>query len=218
MGNAFGIGLSIVCALMVGALVTCEALGSARGRAFTKPAASAMFVGVAIALGAWRTPYGVWIAIGLVLGAGGDVALLSSAKRWFLVGLSLFLAGHIAYVVAFATMATPKTWLTPMAVVPMVALSAALWWLWRYLGSYRPAVIAYIVTITVMLIAALAVMISGELSRGRGALILTGAVLFAVSDLAVARDKFIASGFENRAWGLPTYYAGQLLIAWSTGL
>ena len=44
---------------------------------------------------------------------------------------------------------------------------------------------------------------------------LAGAVLFFASDLGVARDKFVAPGFPNRAWGLPAYYAGQLLIAWS---
>ena len=46
-------------------------------------------------------------------------------------------------------------------------------------------------------------------------LLLAGAALFFVSDLAVARDKFVGASFLNRAWGLPAYYAGQLLIAWS---
>jgi len=47
--------------------------------------------------------------------------------------------------------------------------------------------------------------------------LLAGAALFFVSDLAVARDRFVAPGFANRLWGLPAYYAGQLLIAWSIG-
>jgi uncharacterized membrane protein YhhN len=42
-----------------------------------------------------------------------------------------------------------------------------------------------------------------------------GAALFFASDLAVARNRFVAKAFVNRAWGLPAYYAGQLLIAWS---
>ena len=45
--------------------------------------------------------------------------------------------------------------------------------------------------------------------------ILVAALLFAASDIAVARDKFVAAAFINRAWGLPTYYAAQLMLAWS---
>ena len=41
------------------------------------------------------------------------------------------------------------------------------------------------------------------------------AVAFFCSDLSVARDRFVAPGFANRAWGLPLYYAAQLAFAWS---
>jgi uncharacterized membrane protein YhhN len=44
-----------------------------------------------------------------------------------------------------------------------------------------------------------------------------GAVLFYLSDLAVARHRFVRPAFLNRAWGLPAYYAGQLLLAWTVG-
>jgi uncharacterized membrane protein YhhN len=42
-----------------------------------------------------------------------------------------------------------------------------------------------------------------------------GAVLFAASDLTVARERFVHRSAWNRVVGLPMYYAGQLLIAWS---
>ena len=44
-----------------------------------------------------------------------------------------------------------------------------------------------------------------------------GALLFIISDLAVARENFVSSGFENRLVGLPLYYGGQLLLAWAAG-
>jgi len=44
---------------------------------------------------------------------------------------------------------------------------------------------------------------------------LAGAVTFYVSDLSVARDRFLAPGFVNRLWGLPLYYGAQLLLAGS---
>ena len=39
--------------------------------------------------------------------------------------------------------------------------------------------------------------------------------LFFVSDLSVARNRFVAREFSNLVWGLPAYFGGQLLIAWS---
>ena len=67
-------------------------------------------------------------------------------------------------------------------------------------------VASYIVVITVML--ALAV-------GTRRPFVALGALAFYVSDISVARDRFVWSSFVNRLWGLPLYYAAQLLIAWS---
>ena len=43
--------------------------------------------------------------------------------------------------------------------------------------------------------------------------ILPGAFLFAVSDLFVAREKFIKSDFKNKMVGLPLYYLAQIFLA-----
>jgi hypothetical protein len=43
--------------------------------------------------------------------------------------------------------------------------------------------------------------------------IFIGALLFYLSDLAVARERFFESGFENRLFGLPAYYAAQVILA-----
>jgi hypothetical protein len=48
--------------------------------------------------------------------------------------------------------------------------------------------------------------------------ILAAAVAFYLSDLAVARDRFVAPGFRNRLWGLPLYYGAQLLFVWTVSL
>ena len=44
-----------------------------------------------------------------------------------------------------------------------------------------------------------------------------GAGLFYLSDLAVARHRFVRPAFVNRALGLPAYYVGQLLLAFTIG-
>ena len=47
--------------------------------------------------------------------------------------------------------------------------------------------------------------------------ILAGAIAFYLSDLFVARDRFLKNDFINRLVGLPLYYLGQFLLAFSVG-
>jgi uncharacterized membrane protein YhhN len=75
----------------------------------------------------------------------------------------------------------------------------------------RRPVAAYIAAISVMVALAAA----SCLARPAAAPI-SGAVAFYLSDLSVARDRFKTRSFLNRAWGLPMYYLGQLLLGLST--
>jgi uncharacterized membrane protein YhhN len=77
----------------------------------------------------------------------------------------------------------------------------------------RPAVLAYVATITTMVWGALAGAHSGALPAEAAA----GAVLFYLSDLAVARQRFIAPSFPLRVVGLAAYYLGQVLLAGVVG-
>ena len=54
-----------------------------------------------------------------------------------------------------------------------------------------------------------------SLGLGAHPLVLAGAIAFYLSDLTVARDRFVTRGFENRIVGLPLYYTGQVLLALS---
>lgn len=69
---------------------------------------------------------------------------------------------------------------------------------------------AYILAIVLMCIAS-----AGYASATSNWLALLGAILFALSDISVARDRFVAHGLVNRLWGLPIYFIAQLLLAWS---
>jgi uncharacterized membrane protein YhhN len=79
-------------------------------------------------------------------------------------------------------------------------------------------VIAYIIVITVMVIGAWTVLGDTKLSYAGRLLVFIGAVSFYLSDLFVARDRFVKSEFTNRLIGLPMYYCGQFLLAFSIGL
>jgi uncharacterized membrane protein YhhN len=62
----------------------------------------------------------------------------------------------------------------------------------------------YIAAITMMLSIAGATM---------SPFIVAAAGMFAISDIAVARDQFVQHSLGNKLWGIPLYYAAQLLFA-----
>jgi uncharacterized membrane protein YhhN len=195
------------------ALVWFERTGSP-GRFIAKPLASAGFVGLALTRSS-GSDYDMLIVGGAVLGLAGDLALLGRGRRWFLTGLIAFLAGHLAYLAAFAGISMEAGPSVPLAVVGLVSgatLGAGSWrWLRPHLpGDLRLPVAAYVAVICLTMAAALAI---GYVHPSAAA----GAVLFALSDLAVARQAFVEESFINRAVGLPLYYAGQVLIALSVG-
>lgn len=174
-----------------------------------KTAASLLFV--ILGAIAWNgdNPVATWVLVGLALCALGDVLLIWD--HTFDIGLISFLLGHVAYVAAFAAAAPATEWARWILLPIALASSAALAWLWPHLGRHRPSVGAYVVVITIMVWGALAVASTGVL----GSMIAIGAVLFYLSDLTVARDRFVHADFINRAIGLPMYYAAQVLIALS---
>jgi len=160
----------------------------------------------------------MFVGVGLVFGAIGDISLLGKTDRHFLGGLGAFLVGHISYVVAVGTLVSPGDWPShagPLAIAPVLVGGAALAWLWPKLGDMRIPVILYVITIISMVVGALAVLGTESIPPRNRQLLALGAVLFFASDLAVARDKFVDASVVNRIWGLPAYFAGQLLIAWS---
>jgi uncharacterized membrane protein YhhN len=207
--------LTVLVGVALAGLLASEARGAGRAAFYWKALASAGFVALAVVLGGWQgSTFSRWVLAGLVLAAGGDVALAVPGERSFFVGLVLFLLGHVAYVFACAARVPPSAWLGAGALVPVLTSGAAFVWLAPHLGSMRVPVAAYVLTITTMVAAASSVARAG----GEGSsLLFAGAVLFYLSDLSVARDRFVSRAFVNRAWGLPAYYAGQVLMAWATG-
>ena len=93
-----------------------------------------------------------------------------------------------------------------------------IWYLWPFLGALRVPVLGYALAITAMLVGATAVFDSTGADAFRWC-VMSGATLFYLSDISVARDRFVpGSGFVNRAIGLPLYYVAQFLLAYSIAL
>ncbi len=209
---------AIVMAALVAALLVARKRSSTRGTWIFKPLCAACFLALAasrLAEGEQSSmfpiegAYDVSIAAGLLLGAIGDVLLIPTDRpRWFLAGLGSFLLGHVAYVIALFSLGFDSR-----ALLALVVLLPALVAIDRWLRPHVPsdmlgAVRAYMVVITSMMIAA-----TSAALHAHAYVALAGATLFYLSDLAVARDRFVTPGFANEAIGLPLYFGAQLFIA-----
>lgn len=204
-----------LCLIACGVLMYAEYRELMKLRRIAKLVASTSFVVIgARAFGGG--PFQTAMVIGLVFGALGDLALLGKGTRWFLIGLIAFLAGHIAYIVGLAQLESPLYWFIyagRYGTLALVCGTLALSWLWPNLGAFKIPVVVYVLAIVIMLFGAFAAYTTGALPDPQRTYLALGAALFFVSDLAVARERFIARGFTNKLWGLPAYFVAQLLIA-----
>jgi uncharacterized membrane protein YhhN len=205
--------LSIATAVMAGLLVLNSVYGWGLPRFFLKQGASCFFLATAWSAGALQHTPGRWIFAGLFFSWWGDFFLLYSGDAYFLAGLASFLLGHALYSIGFFVFGV--SWKHAALTVPaiLVLLGLIMPDIWSHVPSnLKPAVGAYIAVISAMVIFS-----GGAAARGN-ILFLIGAILFFVSDIAVARDAFDVSPVPSFTWGLPLYYAGQVVLAWASGV
>lgn len=181
-----------------------------------KACLSILFVATALLQSAAIPFYGRTICIGLILSLGGDVALALKGKAAFRTGLVLFLLAHVAYTVAFLGTWTPGIWALAFTLGAAAGGAVIFHLLGPHLGSFKRPVLAYVVAISCMLVGAAGILDHAYDTITRR-LVLLGALFFYISDLFVARHRFVRAAFENRLAGLPLYYAGQFMLAVSVG-
>jgi len=177
-----------------------------------KPLASTAFVVLALHWGAWSSSYGRLLLVALCCSWIGDILLIPESSKTFLAGLLSFFLAHVAFAVAFAGLGIETRWMRPASA--FLALSAFLIgrWLLPFVVRNKPLmkipVVAYMGAITLMVAFA-----AGAAGRSGNYWIVIGATLFYLSDISVARDKFVSPGWPNKAWGIPLYYAAQFILA-----
>lgn len=202
---------------MLAALLHLERREERKLRLVVKTLLSCLFVAAALVQPEPLAPYFYMLVPGLVLCLVGDVCLALPRDRAFLAGLVSFLLGHVMYIAAFASVTRVGPWTLPGLGVFALASTGVFLWLRPHLGSMTWPVLAYVIVITAMVTLAWSVLVeSGTPLTGR-CLIFAGALLFYLSDVTVARDRFVREQFANRLVGLPLYYAGQFLLAFSAG-
>ena len=211
-GASFAVAALLTAGAVI-ALLIFERADARRGIAVAKTLASLGFLWAAWAADAPSSAYGRVIFAGLVLCFFGDVLLIPKSRSSFLAGLASFLLGHLAFAGACVVRGVDWRVAGGAAVVLAAPAFVVRRWLAPHVDSaMRAPVLAYIAAITVMVALA-----AGSFHYRASWLLAGGALGFYLSDLSVARDRFVAHAFVNRLWGLPLYYGAVLMLAASTG-
>lgn len=188
------------------------------GKLIFKTPLSLLFILTATLQSQTVPSYYNFMLIGFILCLGGDVLLIFPQRKVFLLGLVSFLLGHVFYVIAFFNVSqfSSSAWIVT-AIIVVFSIGVFLW-LKPHLGSMMVPVILYIAVITSMVIGASSVLFDSTLPATGRNVVFIGAILFYLSDLFVARHRFMKQEFVNRLLGLPLYYSGQFLLAFSIGM
>ncbi len=147
---------------------------------------------------------GVFILLALLFSWGGDVLLMFQGRdsMFFLSGLASFLIAHIFYIVFFHQIKNKEKIRSRFWTVLLVAVyySVLIAVLNPWLGEMRLPVRVYGLVISFMFLLALHMIYLEHKSAGK--LMVTGALLFVVSDSILAINKFY----------LPVPAAGMLIM------
>ena len=170
----------------------------------------------------WRlggqSHFGRLVVIGLVLGCLADVLLNlrfvfeKFGTPIFLVGILVFLAGHVLYLIALVPQCRPL-WIC--IILGVVLTYFILKWIFSRITAktaFKIFGIFYIGTIVIMTCVAFGVLLTEATPRSW--MFVSGALLFLVSDIVLILNTFGSeSKFSLRITNLGLYYLGQILIA-----
>ena len=163
------------------------------------------------------------IVCGLVLGCIADVLLNlrlvyeEKGQLIFLVGILVFLTGHILYLAAVFPLSANQ----PMCIIIGIILTALLMvWILRQITAkpvFKVFGVIYLGAIMLLNCAAIGNLITAPSSFT--GIFAAGTVLFLISDIVLILNTFGAEYRQSlRITNTSLYYAGQLLIALSLRL
>jgi len=178
-----------------------------------KPLTTVLILAAALSLApASGAGYRQWVVIALALSMLGDICLMFEGDGWFAGGLGSFLLAHVGFIVAFlkgVSLAWPPAW----TLLPLVYGLGLCAWLLPRAGALRIPVALYCLVLLGMTLAA--ALRLQTLGGQPAVLAVAGALLFVVSDSALALRKFAGPYRGAQALILSTYWASIGLIAGS---
>jgi uncharacterized membrane protein YhhN len=202
----------------VSGLIRAEILKLQKQIYILKPVSTLIVIGIALLSFGSPTAnllYTGFILIALTLSFAGDILLIFQQNlKAFRIGLGFFLAAHLTYTAVFSIFGSISTTGAIISIF-LIAIDILLYQLFKTnLGRLKIPVIAYLVAISVMLVQAFSTLNSLSLNNHQALMIISGAVLFFISDLILAVNRFWKPWKYNRI-SLGFYYSGQFLLALS---
>lgn len=188
-----------------------------------KPLAMLVLLGLLAFVGGFGTLSLVCFGLGVFFSLAGDVFLLVSflrfSNRWFFPGLAAFLLAHICYVVGLNV---PLAGISPLWAIGLALIMAlmARRLLGRIVDGVRKKglkrlvvpVVAYGTVITLMVLSALLTLYRVEWTTAAAGLVSLGGVLFFLSDILLAWNKFVTPIKGGRLANIIPYHIGQALL------
>ncbi|MDO8754599.1 MAG: lysoplasmalogenase [Anaerolineales bacterium] len=160
----------------------------------------------------------LWFGLGLFLSLVGDVLLMISPDRLFLAGLAAFLLAHVAYVIGF-NIPVPEmsVWGIALAVIIGVGGARVIRRIMDALtaqgqGRMRMPILVYSIAISLMILSALLKLTDVKWEAGAALLVSLGAILFYISDIILAWNKFVAPIQHGRIYNIAAYHLGQIAL------
>lgn len=156
--------------------------------------------------------YAVFVMLALAASWIGDLCLSIEGRTAFVAGLGSFALAHLLYSIGFVTRASLSVpWLIAGAALMSVVGVAVL----RWLTPHRPPEMRIPLAFYVLVIGVMTTLAFATHGAEPDLRIPIAALVFAASDILVARQQFVARSLTNRLVGLPMYYAAQILFALS---
>lgn len=189
-----------------------------RLRVISKPLSMMILIAMFFSLAGWSDP-GIWFLGGLFFSLSGDIFLLLR-PRFFIAGLISFLIAHIFYIIGLSHGTLLWSWLmlVPLSIISLLVVIAYP----RIVSGIRRRlehrrlwlpVVLYMVTITIMLLLAMATWFRSEWEFPAALLVSVGALSFTISDTVLATGRFLRPVPYGNFLVMFTYHLGQIGIS-----
>lgn len=160
----------------------------------------------------------IWFGLGILFSLLGDVLLMISLDRMFLPGLVAFLLAHVAYVIGFnIPLPLFSAWSLIFAFMVGLGGTRIIRRIVDSLASsgnvrMRTPILIYSLVISLMLLSAMMKLTDITWSASASALVSLGALLFYLSDIVLAWNKFVAPIQHGRIYNIGLYHLGQITL------
>ena len=162
-----------------------------------------------------------FFVIGLGFCLLGDILLYLPPERFFVFGLAAFLIGHLWYIVGFGGFENLSAFLLPASIYLFVIVLAAIQIVDRLIAGLRRnkkerligPLILYAIVISIMLGSAGLRFFDSNWTTAGAYLAAGGALLFYISDVLNAWERFVNKFDHDRLIIMATYHLGQFGLA-----